>query len=161
MSAGLIPDEGIAAQLEYILRAPILGVLPWEAWLFVNDLEPTIETVLDDLELPTWSGYSAWTLAREQWSTPDVENGCARSVWGTDPLRWTHGGGPSQTPYGYALVDRSSDLIRFIQRFDDDDIAPLDPGATLVMQPVYTLGSHECAGSFGVAFRRRSTRRVR
>lgn len=161
MSAGLIPEEGIAAQLEYILRAAIVGVLPWEAWLFVNDLEPTTETVLADLEAPGWSGYNPWTLAREGWSVPEVVDGCARSAWGTDPLRWTHGGGPAQTVYGYALVDRSNDVIRFVQRFDSEDIAPLDPGATLVMQPVYTLGSHECAVAFGAARRRRVTRKRR
>lgn len=159
MAAGLLPNEGIAAQLEYILRAPILGVVPWELLLWVNDIVPDADVELGDLEEASFNGYTRYTLPREQWTVPEVEDGCARSTWGTVPLQWVVGNGLVQTPYGYAMIDESSGVIRFIQRFDEADITPALVGRTLKLLPTYTLGSHECAAFSLVATRRRRTKR--
>lgn len=144
MAAGFLPNEGIGDQLKYILSAPIPGVLSWEMWLFRNNITPTPATILDDLEEANFQGYSRATLDRESWTEPVVNDGCAHSTFGTDPLVWTVTGGPEQTLYGYALVDPGNGVIRFIQRFDDADIFALTVGAKVKVLPRYTLTSAEC-----------------
>lgn len=144
MPAGLLPNEGIAAQLEYILKASISGVLPWELMFWVNDIEPDHDTVLADLQEATWSGYSRLTMDRANWTTPTVHDGCAHSTWGTEAVVWYVTGGPTETIYGYAYVDASAGVIRFVQRLDPEDIRPVEVGGKVLLLPAYTLTSAEC-----------------
>jgi hypothetical protein len=141
---GLLPDEGIGAQCEYILKRSIAGVLPWQLIYFVNDIVPTSATVLDDLEEASWGGYTRLTLDRDQWQTPTVHSGCAHSTWGTDAQVWFVTGGPTQTNYGYAYIDFTAGVIRFIQRFDDADIEAVTVGGKVSILPAYTLTSAAC-----------------
>lgn len=144
MPPGILPNEGIGAQLEYILKSAISGVLPWELMFFVNDITPTAATVLADLVEASWSGYMRATLDRADWTTPTVDDGCAHSTWGTDAIVWYVTGGPTETNYGYALVDTMAGVIRCIQRFDDEDITPVVIGGQVTLLPEYTLTSAEC-----------------
>lgn len=144
MPAGFLPDEGIQFQLECILKRPLPGILPWTLILFVNDLNPDFDVTLDDLEEATWSGYSRVTLDRSNWTTTSVADGCAHAVWGNDAIVWYVTGGPVQTNYGYAYVDFTTDEIRFIQRFDAEDIRPVQVGGKVTLLPMYTLTSAEC-----------------
>lgn len=146
MPDGILPDEGIGDQLEYIIRRAIMGVLPWELRLWVNDIEPDHETVLDDLQEATFYGYSRVTMGRDQWTVPVVNEGCAKSTWGVYPYQWNVTGGPVETVYGYAMVDVVEGVIRFIQRFDDEDITPIVIGEKVKLLPVYTLTSAACGG---------------
>lgn len=145
MPAGILPDEGIAAQLSYILSATISGVLPWQLVLFVNDITPDYNTVFSDLEEATWPGYSRQTLTRSAWTAPEVFEGCATSTWGTSPIRFYVGAVSHVTNYGAAYYDQSNDVLRWVQRFDDADIAPLQTGGQFQLLPVYTLTSADCA----------------
>lgn len=147
MPDGILPDEGIGDQLEYILKRPIPGVLPWQLLLWVNDIEPDHETVLDDLEEATFSGYARVDVDRALWTTPEVDNGCATSTWQAYPTVWHVTGGPIETVYGYAMIDVVEGVIRFIQRFEDADIAPTVIGARLALLPRYTLTSAACPGA--------------
>src|SRR5262245_13622968 len=121
-----MPNEGIGDLCEYILKRPIVGVLPWELVLWVNDFEPDVETVFADLVEASFPGYTRWSLDRDTWTVPIVADGCAESTYGEELLSFTNGGSESVTLYGYALYDPSSNVLRFVQRFDDDDIQPLD-----------------------------------
>lgn len=145
MAAGLLPDEGIGDVLEYILQRSIAGVLPWTLILWVNDLIPDADTELADLVEATWGGYSRVTLDRATWTTPDVDHGCAHSTWGTTPQIWYVTGGPVETIYGYAYVDFTAGVLRFIQRLDDADIAPVSVGGKVTILPAFTLTSAECS----------------
>lgn len=145
MPAGLLPNEGIADQLEYLLKRSISGVLPWTLVLWINDIVPDADTVYDDLEDATFVGYSAVTMDRDQWTTPTVEDGCAHSTWKDVATVWFVNGGPTQTIYGYAYVDESEEVIRFIQRLDDADIQPVTVGGKVSILPAYTLTSAECS----------------
>jgi hypothetical protein len=144
MPDGILPDEGSADQLEYILQRPISGVMSWSLMLWVNDIEPDSDTVLGDLEEADFDGYSRVTLDRDMWTTPDVHDGCAESTWGTDAIVWHVGPDPDQTVYGYAMVDRTVGVIRFVQRFDDADIEPLEQDTDFKLLPQYTLTSAPC-----------------
>ena len=142
----ILPDEGIADQLTYILSVYIPGVLPWQLRLFVNDLVPDANTVTESMVEATFSGYSRYDLERAQWTVPTVADGCASSTWGTEPITWYVTGPTSETVYGYGLVDSTSGVLRAIQRFEDADIAPLVVGGRFLLLPEYTLTSAACGG---------------
>lgn len=159
MPAGLLPDEGIGGQLQYILSSSISGVLPWQLRLFVNDIVPDNTTKLADLVEATWLGYNRASLDRSKWTLPSVADGCARSTWGTDPIEWTCHSTDHPTNYGVAYVDFTTGVIRWIQRFDDADLRPLEPNQRFQLLPVYTLTSAECGGIMVNQPKRRRSRR--
>jgi len=144
MPAGLIPNEGLAVTLRELLGAVAPGVLPWQMMFWKNNIVPTVNTVLANLTESDWGNYSRLTLSRDGWTVPTVVAGCAHSTWGTEPTVWTVTGGPAQTPYGYAYVDVELGVIRFVQRFDDEDIEPIIVPGVVKVLPEYTLTSHEC-----------------
>jgi hypothetical protein len=145
--AGLLPDEGLANQLQYILSDPISGVINWKLLLFVNDIVPDFGTVLADLTEATWTGYSSVILDRSTWTTPTVSAGCATSTYGTTAIIFDVGMGPVQTNFGCAYVDPSMSVLRFVQRFDDADIAPIVVGGQFQILPQYTLTSAACGSA--------------
>ncbi len=144
MPDGVLPDEGIGLQLECILSRSVAGISPWQLLFWVNDLVPDADTVYADLIEATWGGYSRVTLTRSSWQTPTVGGGCAHSQYGTEALVWYVTGGPTETNYGYAMIDPTTNKIQFIQRFDDADISPVSIGARVVLLPEYTLTSAAC-----------------
>lgn len=144
MPAGLLPDEGIGELLKYWTSTPIPGVADWYLMLWVNDIEVNSDTTLTDLEEATWSGYMQKTLTRADWKDPEVAAGCATTQWGDDSIIWNVGDGEPQTNYGVAYVDPSTAELRFVQRFDNADIAPIEVGGKFLLLPKLTLTSHEC-----------------
>jgi hypothetical protein len=144
MPAGLLPDEGIGDLLEYILKRSISGVVPWQLIFFVNDITPDNTTVLADLTEATWGGYSRVDLDRDTWTVPDVNPNCAHSTWGVDAIVYFVTSGPLETNYGYAYIDPTEGVIRFIQRFDAPDIAPVEVGGKVTILPAFTLTTAEC-----------------
>ena len=145
MPAGLIPDEGLSITLQELLGVIPPSVLPWQLRLWTGDLVPDHTVVLADLEECTFAGYARAYLPKDQWSAPTVADGCAHSTNGADPIVWTVTGGPEQSVSGYAYVDAGWNIIRFIQRFDAEDIVPIQIPGTLTLHPDYTLTSAECA----------------
>jgi hypothetical protein len=144
MPAGVLPDEGIDTILNWILKASIAGVLPWQLMLWTNDLTPTFDTTLEDLEEATWIGYGRWNLLRENWTDASVSEGCASSTYGTEPLVWNVRNPLGQTNFGVAFVDRSAGVLRYVERFSDEDIFPLESGMEYSLLPTFTLTSAEC-----------------
>ena len=160
MAEGIIPDEGLAGTLLRTLNPAGVSPGSWRLILWVNDLTPDKDTVVADLVPATWLGYSFVTLDQTKWTAPDVSDGCATSYYDTAPLVWWVTGGPTETNYGYALIDTGPNVIRFVQRFDDSDLAPVVPGSRVVLLPTYTITSAACPGSEMVlAAARRSRRR--
>ena len=147
MPDGILPNEGIADQLVYLVQSPIAGVLESQCRLWVNDFTPDKDTVLADLQEATFSGYVRKTVPRADWQTPTVTDGCATSVNGTMPLQWTVTAATTEKVYGYALVDVLAGVIRFVQRLEPDDIQPLAVGNVLKLLPQYTLTSAACPGA--------------
>lgn len=144
MPAGFIPSEAAGVQLLESLGKNLPTVLPWQLWLWVNDLEPDWDVVLADLEPATFAGYSPVNLERVYWTTPTVHEGCAHSTWKTEPVIWYVTGGPVETIYGFAFVDVSNGIIRYIQRLDEADIRPVSIGGKVTLLPTVTSTSAEC-----------------
>lgn len=144
MPSAILPNQGLAALLDYLVRSPIPGVLPWKLMLFKNNIVPTASTVLADLVEATFAGYSAVDLVRGDWTVPTVNAGCARSTWGTNPVSWTVAAPNGNTIYGYAFRDPTAQVLRLVQRFDDEDIAPLVTGQVFSMLPEFTLTTATC-----------------
>lgn len=158
MPGGILPDEGLGDQLEAIIGVPAGSSTNWQLLLFVNDVTPTCDTVLDDLEEATFEGYSRVQLDRSTWTTPAVSECCATSTYGTEPIKFFVEGQTDETVYGVAYVDPSKSVIRFAQRLDDADIAPLQDGGQFQILPQYTLTSANCSSSMAKARRARARR---
>jgi hypothetical protein len=145
MPAGIIPNEGLDPTIQELLGVVAVNPVPWQLMFFQNDITPDADTVFADLVEADFDGYNQLTLTRDQWVTEPADAGCIHATWGTVAQVWYVLGGPPQTLYGYAYYDATSDIIRFIQRFDPDDIAPLEIGGKVTLLPEYTLTSAECA----------------
>lgn len=138
----VLPDEGIADLLSYMLSAPITGVLDWLLILYELPVNPDFNTVMADLTECTFAGYSRVTLTRSLWQTPVVSGGIASSVWDTAPLGYLNTGSP-QDVAGYAAIRPGTEVIRFIQEL----AAPitLGTGQTLPLWPSFTLTTDTCS----------------
>ena len=144
MPAGLIPNEALAVTLQELLGVVATNPIPWMLVLWKNNIEPDADTVWADLEECDFGGYVRGTLSRSEWTEPVVADGCAHSTCGVEPMEWNVTSGPTQTVYGYAFLDNTMGVLRFVQRFDDADIEPLAVPGTVSMLPEYTYTSHEC-----------------
>lgn len=131
------PNEGLADQLDYLLRAPISGVVPWLLILYLNDdLVLDQSTVYADLTEADFSGYSRVTLTRATWTEAVIESDAAVSTYGTDPVQWTASGSP-QTLYGWAIITPVASVIRYIEPFPTPVTAA--PGSPVGVLPRVTL----------------------
>jgi hypothetical protein len=144
MPDGISPDEGITALLDYVLRADIPGVYPWQLMLWVNNYTPVAGTTLANLTEASFAGYARASLPREDWTPAVATAGCCSSEFGTSPIQWVCTGGPFETVYGYALVDATANKLRYVQRFDANDIRPVALGFPLTLRPRITLTSAPC-----------------
>jgi len=132
----VLPNEGLPALLDYMIRATISGVVDWELMLWTNDITPDQGTVYADLTEATFTGYSRPTITRGTWTAPAVSADHAVSTYDSVPISWSCSAG-SETVYGYALVTVTSPVIRFVERFAVP--AVMSPGAVLAVLPRLTL----------------------
>lgn len=132
------PNEGLVAQLTYILQSTISGVADWNLILFKNNATLTQASVYADLTLATFGGYSAVTLTRGSWVTPTIVSGVAVSTYTTTPQIWTVSSG-SETIYGYAIVTASSPKIIYVEKFSSP--VAVAAGGILGVLPRVTLGT--------------------
>ena len=130
----VLPNEGLADQLAYIIKSTISGVADWELMLWINDIEPDQDTVYADLTEATFDGYGRVTLVRSDWTSPTIIADQAVSTYTTTPQVWIVGSGP-QTVYGYAVVTPSSPVIRIIERFEPPPT--VDVGGIVAVLPKY------------------------
>ena len=136
MPQAIAVDDGLDRLLSRALNNPDTQFQPWTLGLFVNDLVPTRDTVLNDLEEANWAGYSRRSLDPNQWQAITVVDHVAKAVWGTAPLAWTNNSGADVTNYGYWIYSLSYSELMFVQRFDDVDIRAVPSGGQIKIQPV-------------------------
>jgi hypothetical protein len=74
----------------------------------------------------------------------EVGSGCGTSTYTDSPQRWTVVDARGQTVYGWAMIDPTVGQLRFVQRFDDADIQPLEDGGVARLLPTLTLTSAAC-----------------
>lgn len=144
MPAGFIPDIGLGPTLRELLGKDAPNVIPWELLLWTNNYVPDNNATIELLTEATFGGYSRVTLVRATWTDPTVNPNCAHTTWGTDAVVWDVTGGPVETIYGYAFVDPTTNVLRFIQRFDTPDIQPIVIGGRFLLLPQYTLTNAVC-----------------
>lgn len=149
------PNEGLADQLDYLLRAPISGVVPWLLMLWTGDLEPDQATVYADLTEATFQGYSRVTLTRSTWTPSAILDDRAVSTYGTAPVLWRCTGSP-QTLSGWAVITPIASVIRYIQPFPYP--VPLSIGEPVGVLPQVTLTTQGTVSS--VRSRSRVVRRA-
>lgn len=141
MANGIVPDEGLAQELNDLLVNAGTSFAAWQVMLWVNDFVPDFDTVLADLVEATFPGYSRRALTAVNWSAPTITAHLATSQNGATAQSWTVGGGSDVTVFGHAYVDTIAGVLRLVQRWDDADIAPVSPGGTIELQPRFTLRS--------------------
>lgn len=141
MPAGVFVDEGLGRGLKWLLDNPDTALVPWELLLFVNDLEPDEDTVLADIEEPTWGGYARVTLDPATWTAPFLEAHEVRSDYGTEPVEFANDGGPTETPHGFGIFDPGNGVLVYAERFDAGDIAPVADGESKFILPRVTRRS--------------------
>lgn len=151
------PNEGLQKQLNDILKGAIPGAPNLHLILWKNDLYPGPHTVVADLVECTWGGYLPVTLTRSLWSDAVLSGDRAVSQWGTVPIVWSATTGPNEVVYGYAMIDQTAGVIRYIQRFDPPDIRLVTPGGIFSLVPRVDLATNYApefrdTGSGGIMF---------
>ena len=141
MPAGVFIDEGLGRGLKMLVDNPDTALVPWEMLLFVNDITPDEDTVLADLTEPTWGGYARVTLDPGLWTAPFLSGHMASVEYGTEPTEFANVGGPTQTPFGFALFDPGWAVLVYAERFDDGDITPVADGESKFILPRVTRRS--------------------
>lgn len=140
----LCPNEGLPFLASYLL-----GILPfpagaWQLMLFKNAVNPTELTVYADLVECDFTGYARVTLTPSSWVTPVVVVDRAETHWGSVPVLWTSTAPPTNTIFGYALVDPVLLVIMMIEQFSTCDQFTINPTAQFSLVPNYTLVSKLC-----------------
>lgn len=143
----MVTDEGAKALLKILVHHTVSGVLPWQLVLYVNDIgqEPSYETTFDDLVEASFSGYARIDLLRNEFREPTLQQpGCAVSYWKDEPQTIWNTGSTTETVYGIAIVEPTTNAIRWIIPFAEEDVAPLVPGARILIHPAFTLNGCGC-----------------
>lgn len=134
--AVVLPNEGLTTLLEYWIGKTVNTFFDWLLVLFKNNYTPTQASVYADLVLATFTGYSAVTLTKANWTSAVIDTDKAVSTWNTTPQLWTCTAG-SETIYGYALVTPSSPKIMAVERFASP--VPVAPGGIIGVLPRLTF----------------------
>ncbi len=140
----IMPDEGIIQQHQDSLQIGISGRFPWKLMLWTNDFLPDFDTVLSDLTEATWVGYGRISITPADWTAFTALDGCSHAQWKLTPIAWPVTSGPLETVFGWAMIDEIAGLIRRVQRFDAEDIAPIVLGVPFLLLPRVTFTSAAC-----------------
>lgn len=122
---------------ERFLRDAIVPDPGWQLLLWVNDLTPDFDTIIDDLQEADFGGYSRKDIDRALWQAPARVADTVVWTYSDGPFTWTRSGGADQTVYGYAVIDPTAVEIRWVQRLDSP--VPIAVGGILAVQPRFVL----------------------
>lgn len=138
----VIPSAGVPMLLDWMLRAPISGVLDPQLMLFQNEMDPECEVSFGELTECDFDGYARVTLNRSEWQSPTVEQCCAIMLYGSAPISWTNVGSAQQVA-GYAFVYPSGSVLLAVQALS----LPIDlvTFGTLSIRPQFTLTTGACS----------------
>ena len=130
------PNEGLTLLIGVLFRDAAPPALDWQLMLWVNDYTPVQATVLADLTLATFTGYSNVGLTRGTWTAPVLVGNKSMVQYDTVPITWIATGG-YETVYGYAIYDPTEDVVLIAERFAE----PVDLTAfpTIGVLPRVTL----------------------
>jgi hypothetical protein len=112
----VFPNIGKPRLLQFVLQRNAGGIPDWELLLWINNIVPNEDSVIEDLTEATFTGYSRETLTRAAWTNPVIVANKAVSTWGTTPIVWTDTAGV-ETVFGYAAVDPTDNVLIMLERF--------------------------------------------
>lgn len=139
-----VPDEGLAAALDTLVRLALGTDQPLQLRLFVNDLVPQRTTVLANYTEATFAGYSRRTLNRADWGVSVLEaDHVARITLSAGPLIYT----PTVadvTVYGVYIIDPAAGIVRYARRFTVPRVTAA--GVPFAVNPVITVRSEVAPG---------------
>jgi hypothetical protein len=139
-----VPDEGLALNLDTLIRAGLILDQPLELRLYVNDLVPQRTTVLANYTEASFGGYSRRVIERADWSPAAVAaDHVARIVRTAGAFTFT----PTtdgQTVYGCYLVDVDAGKVRWQGRFATPKVLVI--GTPFQVNPVITARAVVTAG---------------
>ncbi len=139
-----IPDEGLALNLDTLVRAGLVLDQPLELRLYVNDLVPQRTTVLANFTEASFGGYSRRVIERADWSAAAVAaDHVARIARTAGPFVYT----PTtagETVYGVYLVDVDAGKVRWQGRFATPKVCVI--GTPFRVNPIITARATVTAG---------------
>jgi len=111
----------------------VLNIANNKLKLFSNNVTPTVDTVLGDLNVVSGGGYADVTLVAANWV---ISPGSPSSALYNAFINFTFTGVPAvATVYGYFIVDNGGNLL-FVERFSqvvspvNGTVIPVKPKAT-------------------------------
>lgn len=109
----VVPNVGEVLMLKYALNhtAPGDPVLR----LFVNDITPDDDTVVEDLTEATEAGYSAITLTGTEFTISTNGSGDTVAEYAEQTFTFTE----AATVYGYYVTDAAGTGLLWVERFSD------------------------------------------
>jgi hypothetical protein len=121
----LFPDQGLVYQIEQILAAGV------RYHLFVNNITPTLGTVLSGLTEASFTGYASVSLSWSNYTLNGVSghNGYALAP----PIVFTNSSGSPQNVYGYYVTDSANTLLLAVALFDSAPVSIPNGGTETVL----------------------------
>lgn len=132
-----VTSAGLLKQMALIKSDATNGLDGGTLNLFQNDITPTKDTVVGDLDVATFDGYAPKTLTT--WGAAYL--GPDGRVYTVAPSQqWNPTG--AVTPnviYGYWIEDKAGTLV-MAGRFDDGPVPMNGVATALVLQPRFSIG---------------------
>jgi hypothetical protein len=130
----LVPDVGESIMLQNILNktAPENQSLR----LYQNNITPAETDTAATYTVATWTGYANISLTGASWTvsgTAPTQAAAAQQTWTSTA------GSQSQNNYGYYVVQASSGILMWAERFSDGPYLIVNNGDQIKVTPVITL----------------------
>jgi hypothetical protein len=103
--------------------------------LYVNDLTPGDADVAGSFTEMSSLGYAAKTLTKGSWSVAS-SGGVGTASYAQQT--WTFSAGAAVTVYGYYVVDTTTGLLLWSERFGTPKVCQ-NAGDSIVITPIFTL----------------------
>jgi len=134
----ILPTVGENKALEFMLGKSAPGDQTLK--LYVGDTPIVDATVAGDFTEMSTMGYAAKTLTKASWSSAAQTGGVAQCTYAEQT--WTFTGGTLVSVYGYFVVDSTTGILLWAERFttskdivNNGDIIKITPKITLSKTP--------------------------
>lgn len=135
----VIPNEGAPLLLSYTLGIQEFGS-GWTVQLYQNDYTPIPSTTTSSFTPCDFPGSDGISMDPGDWNDPTIISNRASATFDpSSPLLWTNGGSSAQTAYGYFVIDPSSNVTVFAERFGTP--RTLNAGDALLLTVIFTGGT--------------------
>jgi hypothetical protein len=127
----IFPDTGLVTMLQKIVTPKVTFNL------FINDVHPTADTLLSNLQRANWSGYAPIDVPASAWAFTNV-TAHVGEISATD-IFWVNTSPAVVQSFGYYIVDDTGTVLLAAARFDN---------APYVTVPLHSFRVSPLLGSF-------------